>query len=77
MNSERRKKLESLYCKLTDIKDILDEIKDEEECCFDNIPENLQNSEKYERVATAYDALDSAFTSIEETLEYIEEAIQC
>ena len=26
---------------------------------------------------SACDALDSAFTSIEETLEYIEEAIQC
>lgn len=76
MNNTRRKALNSIYCKLTDIKDILEEIKDEEECCFDNIPENLQNSEKYERAAEAFDALDSAFMSLEETLEYIEDAIQ-
>lgn len=40
----------------------------------DNIPENLQSSERYERAEAAVDALYSAVSSLEEALDYIEEA---
>ena len=47
MNKQRRKALQNIYDKLVELRDELDNIKDEEECYRDNMPENLQNSEKY------------------------------
>ena len=39
-----------------------------------NIPENLQCSERYVRAENAADALDSAMSSLEDVLDYIETA---
>lgn len=47
---------------------------DEEEEYKDNMPENLQSSERYEKAEAAVDALGSAVSSLEEVLDYIEEA---
>lgn len=74
MNKIRRKTLQDLYNIIADAKDTLDEVRDEEECYKDNIPENLQSSERYERAEAAVDALESAVSSLEEALDYIEEA---
>ena len=40
------------------------------------MPENLQNSERYEIAEEACDNLDSAISSLEEALDYIESAAQ-
>ena len=50
-------------------------LKEEEEEYRDNMPENLQGSERYERADEACDSLDSAYSSLEEAIEYIDEAI--
>lgn len=76
MNKQRRKTLNELYEKLAELRDILDEIKDEEEAYRDNIPENLQGSERYEKAEEACDNLDYALSSLEEVLEYIESAAE-
>ena len=44
MNKVRRKGLVDIFNKITELKDMLENIKDEEECYRDNIPENLQVS---------------------------------
>lgn len=74
MNKVRRKTLQDLYNIIADAKDALEEVRDEEECYKDNIPENLQGSECYERAEAAVNALESAVSSLEEALDYIEEA---
>lgn len=73
MNKVRRKELQELYDIISEAKDSLEMLHDEEEY-KDNMPENLQSSERYERAEAAVDALDSAVSSLEEVLDYIEEA---
>ena len=73
MNKVRRKELQELYDVISEAKDRLEMLHDEEEY-KDNMPENLQSSERYERAEAAADALDSAVSSLEEALDYIEEA---
>ena len=68
MNKARRKELEELYDIIYEAKDRLEMLHDEEEEYRDNIPENLQGSERYERAEEAVDALDSAMSSLEEAL---------
>lgn len=73
MNKVRRKELQELYDIISEAKDRLEMLHDEEDY-KDNMPENLQISERYERAEAAVDALDSAVSSLEEALDYIEEA---
>lgn len=73
MNKVRRKELQELYDIISEAKDRLEMLHDEEEY-KDNMPENLQSSERYEKAEAAVDALDSAASSLEEVLDYIEEA---
>lgn len=73
MNKVRRKELQELYDIISEAKDSLEMLHDEEEY-KDNMPENLQSSERYEKAEAAVDALDSAVSSLEEALDYIEEA---
>lgn len=74
MNNLRRKTLQNLYDIIANAKDNLDEVRDEEECYKDNMPENLQGSERYEHAEEAIDALESAISSLEDALDSIEEA---
>lgn len=74
MNKARRKELQELYDIISETKAHLEILHDEEEEYRDNIPENLQGSERYEKSEAAMEAIDSAVSSLEETLEYIEEA---
>lgn len=74
MNNLRRKTLQNLYDIIANAKDNLDEVRDEEECYKDNMPENLQGSERYERAEETIDALESAISSLEDALDSIEEA---
>lgn len=76
MNRIRRKQLSDLIDKLYVIQSDLECLKDEEGEYRDNIPENLQNSERYEKADNACDSLDSALSSLEEMIEYIEEVTE-
>ena len=89
MNAPRRKKLqaiieaiEELKSQLEDQQTDLEELKDEEMEYFENIPENLQSSERYERAETsssaleeAYDTLYNLISSLEDVTSSIQEAI--
>lgn len=76
MNNIRRKRLQKIIDSIEDLKTEFEFIKDEEVESFENIPENLQGSERYERAEEAVDNLDSAFDSLEEAISYIEDAIE-
>lgn len=50
-------------------KAILDEVKDDEDSKRDNMPESLQETERYQAMSTACDELESA-TSLAEDLDF-------
>lgn len=75
MNKVRRKRLEGLIAKLEEVKEELAVFQEEEEEYRDNIPENLQGSQRYEKAEEACDALGNAASSLEEAIEHITESI--
>jgi len=90
MNAPRRKKLqkileaiEELKSQLEDQQTDLEEINDDEQSAFCNIPETLSGSERYERAEAAataledaYDTLSDIVSSLEDLTNSIEEAIE-
>lgn len=73
MNNGRRKEIRDVLQKIEDLSGLIEEIKtdiefiqEEEQGCLDNIPENLQGSERYERAETAVENLQSAVDILEE-----------
>lgn len=74
MNNPRRKRIEELSVQIEDLRNLLEEIMAEEEEYKDNMPENLQTSERYEIAENACDNMDSALSSLEEAIEYLDAA---
>jgi len=69
MNKARRKALDEVISKIEEAKELLENLQAEEEEYRDNMPENLQGSERYEAADAAVDALDEAISSIESAQE--------
>ena len=74
MNNKRRAEIQKASDLLTQAKDIVSSVRDEEEWALDNMPENLQGSERYTVMEEALDALNDAESSIEEACEYLDKA---
>ncbi len=68
MNKARRKALSAIIDKLEELKCDLEVLQSEEEEYRDNMPENLQNSERYE-------VADNACSNMEDAVSYLEDAI--
>lgn len=76
MNKARRDKLQNSIRFLKTAKDIVEDVRDEESDCADNMPENLQESDRYSIMMDAIDYLDEACANIEEAIESVESAIE-
>lgn len=76
MNRIRRKHLDEILVRLEEIRLDLEEIAEDEHEAFDNIPENLWGSERYELAEAACDALDDALSSLEEAADSITSAME-
>jgi len=76
MNKLRRKSLQEIIDKMQEIRSGLETHYDEEREYRDNIPENLQDSERYEISDNAVDALDAAMSDLDSAIENIESAIE-
>lgn len=76
MNKIRRKNLQTIIDRLEDIKADLEEITYEEEEYRDNIPENLQGSEKYERADEACGNLNDAADTLNEVIDSLTTAME-
>ena len=59
-----------------DLQTEIEEIKEEEQEAYDNLPGSLQYGEKGEKMTDAVDNLDSAYSSLEDAIGYLDEAIQ-
>lgn len=85
MNKARRKQIEAVKDKIADaqalIAEIMEEvesIRDEEQDYLDNIPENLQASERYDAAEESVSNLDNAcdeLSSLDYTMESIVESL--
>lgn len=75
MNKSRRERLNAALVKLQQVAQSIDRIKDEEQDCMDNMPENLQSSDRYRAMENAVDHLEDAIESIQEAAGCIDAAI--
>ena len=77
MNKERRKSLREIQSKLESLGQDLEALKDEEEEYRDNMPENLQESDRYQRADEVCDLLQEALENLDNAYQQIEEAVEC
>ncbi len=84
MNKNRRKELMEWVKKAEDwaaqgeeLKDVLENICSEEDDYFNNIPENLQSSQRAMDAEEAIDAMNEAIESMGNAIEAAEEAASC
>ncbi len=86
MNAARRQTLTKIIAAIEEAKSLLNSIatdienvRDEEQDTYDNMPESFQNGDKGEKAQTAIDAMTSAYdevTGIEDTLEEASSSLQ-
>ena len=81
MNNQRRKAIQEVMEQLstpldaiTDLKEQLEAIMDEEQEYYDNMPESLQGSEKGDMAQEAIDQISEAVFTLDEICSSIEEA---
>lgn len=75
MNKEKRNDLLSAIKLLENAKNVVERVRDKEQDCLDNMPENLEGSERYINMETAIDLMDSAVDAIYEACDSIGEAM--
>lgn len=73
MNKQRRKKLEKAFNLIDQAKDILEEVKDEEQEAHDNLPESFQYGEKGEEMEGYIEMLDEAYGYLDDANSVIEQ----
>lgn len=74
MNKQRRIRLREAGSYLARAIQLVSRVKDEEQDALDNIPENLQNSERYTNMEDAIDKLEEAIDNMEQAAESIDNA---
>lgn len=73
MNKERRIKILNVIKEIEQIKDKLQEVLNEEETVFDNMPENLQCSMRGEESEESIDYMNDAIDALDNAIEQLEE----
>ena len=76
MNNPTRKQLQKIIDSLESLKADLEEISENEQEKLDNIPENLQGSERYERAETVCGYLEAAIYAFDDLIDNITNAIE-
>lgn len=74
LNNRKRESLKDVRMYLERASNIVSRVLDEEQDCLDNMPDNLQSSEKYERMEAAIEKLEEAIEQIDSAKENIDEA---
>ena len=73
MNAKQRKKLQGYVDSLDEIRSNIETMMEEEQDKLYNMPESLQESERGEAMQEAIDNLESAESSLEEAIDYLNE----
>jgi predicted RNase H-like HicB family nuclease len=72
MNKTRREQIQKIIVQVENVKSMLELILEDEQFSFDNIPENLQCSQRGEESQEAIDNLEGAIENLEETIEQLQ-----
>lgn len=73
MNNQRRKKLEAALTKLAAIQEELTELQEQELTAYNNLPEDVQDSERGEYMEEAADDLGQADDDIQEIIDTLQQ----
>jgi predicted RNase H-like HicB family nuclease len=76
MNNTRREEIQKITDVLQDILYDIELVLSDEQEYFDNMPENLQFSERGERSEEAISNLEYTLESVQEAIENLQEAIE-
>lgn len=74
MNNKRRELLKSVVILLDRASSIVNNALEQEQDCLDNMPENLQMSERYENMEAAVDYLEEAASHLDDARSRIVDA---
>ena len=77
MNAKQRKELQGYADSLEKIKCAIEEMRDDEECKLDNMPEGLQESERGEAMQNAIDQMEYGIDSLQEAIDNLSELLDC
>lgn len=69
MNKKRREEIKSVVARLKVINEDLSDIQSEEQDSFDNIPENLRDTDKAATSEESIDVMDDAIEQIGEVID--------
>lgn len=75
MNKTRRKALGKIIDLISEARTLLEDIRDEEQEAFDNMPESLQASERGETMEDAISTMDDIISSLEDAESELEELV--
>lgn len=76
MNNQRRKEIADVLNELAALRSRVEDLQSEEQDYFDNMPENLQQSERGEKAEQAASRLEDALTAFDEIEEALNEAAE-
>lgn len=74
MNKIRRNKLSVLQDQISEIMSALEELRDEEEYAYENLPESIQESDRGCVMSDAIDNMDEAMSLLEDVSSCLDEA---
>ena len=72
MNQKRRKRIATVSSKLQELLDELNLILEEEQEAYDNMPEQLQDTERGEAMYEAIETLEDAISEIEGQMDELD-----
>ena len=75
MNRQRRNMLNIAITELESAQDIISDVCEDESDALGNMPENLESSDKYQKIEECVDCLENAASSISDALDNLREAI--
>ena len=75
MNKKRRAEIRKIHMVLETILSDIERVKGEEELAYDNMPENLQYSDRGEASQEAIDCLEEVYNNMEEIIDLLEEVV--
>ena len=72
MNNKRRAKLKEIRERLSDLRSAIQDIRDDEDECLSNLPENLQEGDKGSTMQECIDYLEYAGDQIDDAVENLD-----
>jgi len=76
MNAKRRREIKKIKEQLSDLALKLEELKDQEQEAYDNLPESLQQGERGEKMESAINELDEVINDLQYADDKLETAME-